>query len=141
KLKLGLEPSLEDIKLRVERYSASEGMELFLSYEDVKQDILIGFLRLRHPSEKAHRPEIREKQAMLVRELHVYGPMVPLSRRIKGGWQHRGYGERLLRRAEEISREEYDAKKILVTSGLGVKEYYFRRGYTRDGPYVSKKLD
>jgi len=141
KLKLGLEPNPEDIKLIVERYPASEGTELFLSYEDVKQDILIGFLKLRHPSEKAHRPEVREKKAILVRELHVYGPMIPLGMRVKGGWQHRGYGERLLRRAEEISREDYDAKKILVTSGLGVKEYYFRRGYIRDGPYVSKKLD
>ena len=78
---------------------------------------------------------------MLVRELHVYGPMIPLGMRIKGGWQHRGYGEQLLQRAEEISREDYDAEKILVTSGLGVKEYYFRRGYVKDGPYVSKKLD
>jgi len=140
KLKLGLEPNLEDIKLIVERYSASEGTELFLSYEDVKQDILIGFLRLRHPSEKAHRPEIRGKKAMLVRELHVYGPMIPLSARVKGGWQHRGYGERLLKNAERIAKEEYVAKKIVVTSGLGAKEYYFRRGYIRDGPYVSKNL-
>ncbi len=141
KLKLGLEPNPEDIKLMVERYSASEGTELFLSYEDEKQDILIGFLKLRYPSEKAHRPEIRGKEAMLVRELHVYGPMVPLSTRIKGGWQHHGYGERLLKNAERIAKEEYDAKKIIVTSGSGVKEYYFRRGYIRDGPYMSKKLD
>jgi len=141
KLKLGLEPNPEDIKPIVERYPASEGTELFLSYEDVKQDILIGFLRLRYPSDKAHRPEIREKRAMLVRELHVYGPMVPLSTRVKGGWQHRGYGERLLKNAESVAKEEYDAKRMVVTSGLGVKEYYFRRGYTRDGPYVSKKLD
>lgn len=141
KLKLGLEPNLEDVKLRVKRYPASEGMELFLSYEDTKRDILIGFLRLRHPSEKAHRPEIRDKRAMLVRELHVYGPMVPLSARVKGGWQHLGYGEMMLKSAERIAKEEYDAKKVVVTSGLGVKEYYFRRGYVEDGPYVSKSLD
>jgi elongator complex protein 3 len=140
RLELGLEPNVEDINLIVERYTASEGMEIFLSYEDVKRDILIGFLRLRYPSEKAHRPEIRGKQAMLVRELHVYGPMVPLGMRIKGGWQHLGYGEMLLKNAEIIAKEEYDAKKILVTSGLGVKEYYFKRGYKEDGPYVSKSL-
>jgi len=141
KLKLGLEPNPEDIKLMMDRYSASEGTEIFLSYEDVKHDILIGFLKLRYPSEKAHRPEIKGKQAMLVRELHVYGPMIPISTRIKGGWQHRGYGETLLKNAERIAKEEYDAQKIVVTSGLGVKEYYFRRSYTRDGPYMSKKLD
>jgi elongator complex protein 3 len=141
KLKFGLEPKPKYIKLIVERYPASEGKELFLSYEDVKQDILIGFLKLRYPSEKAHRSEIRGKKAMLVRELHVYGPMIPLSARIKGGWQHRGYGEMLLKNAERIAKEEYDAKKIVVTSGLGVKEYYFRRSYVRDGPYMSKKLD
>ncbi|MHA1470360.1 MAG: tRNA uridine(34) 5-carboxymethylaminomethyl modification radical SAM/GNAT enzyme Elp3, partial [Candidatus Asgardarchaeia archaeon] len=55
-------------------------------------------------------------------------------------WQHRGYGRKLLSNAERIAVEEYDAKKIVVISGIGVREYYFRFGYKRDGPYVSKLL-
>ncbi len=136
----GLEPSPEDIKLVVRRYGASGGEEVFISYEDVKRDILIGFLRLRMPSEKAHRPEIAGRGAMLVRELRVYGPMTPVGERSEDAWQHRGYGSLLLKNAERISVEEYDARKIVVTSGLGVREYYLRRGYFRDGPYVSKLL-
>ncbi len=140
KLKLGLEPKSEDIKLLIVRYPASEGEELFLSYEDIKQDILIAFLRLRYPSEKTYRPEIVEKHGMVVRELHVYGPMIPLNSRIKDGWQHRGYGKQLLRNAERIAKDKYDAKKLVIISGLGAKEYYFKQGYIRDGPYVSKTL-
>ncbi len=140
-LKYEKEPKLEDIKLLVERYQASDGEELFLSYEDVKQDILIGFLRLRCPSEDAYRPEITEKSSMLVRELHVYGPMNPLSKKIDDGWQHRGYGNKLLRNAEKISREEFNAKKIIVISGIGVRNYYLKKNYKIDGPYVSKILN
>jgi len=141
KLDRGLEPKIEDIKLLIERYTASEGDEIFLSYEDTKQDILIAFLRLRYPSEKAYRSEIIEKNGMLVRELHVYGPMNPLDSSIENGWQHKGYGKQLLQNAEKIAKEEYDAKKIVVISGIGVKNYYIKQGYKRDGPYVSKILN
>ena len=140
-LKLGLEPDIENIKLKTMKYEASEGIELFLSYEDIKNDILIGFLRLRIPSEKAHRPEINEMPSAIVRELHVYGPLVQLGKTPeRKEWQHRGYGKKLLREAERIAREEFDAKKILVTSGIGVREYYYSLGYRRDGAYVSKYL-
>lgn len=141
KLNQGLEPKVKDIKLLTERYKASEGEEIFLSYEDTKQDILIAFLRLRCPSEKVYRSEIIEKNCMIVRELHVYGPMNPLDAIIKNGWQHRGYGKQLLQNAERIAKEEYDAKKIVVISGVGVKKYYIKQGYSRDGPYVSKILN
>jgi elongator complex protein 3 len=140
KQKLGLEPKPENIEFVTEKYQASGGEELFLSYEDVEQHVLIGLLRLRYPSEKAHRPEIKGSRSMMIRELHVYGPVAPLHTKVEDGWQHRGYGKLLLKNAERIARDEYDAEKIVVTSGLGVKEYYFRQGYVRDGPYVSKTL-
>ena len=95
---------------------------------------------MRYPSEKTHRSEIVGKHVLLVRELHIYGPMVPIESTIEKGWQHCGYGKQLLQNAERIAKEEYDAKKIVVISGLGVKEYYFKQGYIRDGAYVSKNL-
>jgi len=135
-------PDLENIKLKRETYEASEGIEIFLSYEDVKKDILIGFLRLRIPSEKAHRPEIAEQPSAIVRELHVYGPQLMLGELPKdmGEWQHRGYGSKLLKAAEKIAKEEYDRRKIVIISGVGVREYYMKHGYKRDGPYVSKYI-
>jgi len=120
-------------------YDASKGKEIFLSFEDDKNDVLIGFLRLRLPSSGA-RPEITNKTA-LVRELHVYGPLVPIGRFDDAAYQHRGFGMRLLAEAERIAKEEFGKNKIVVTSGVGVREYYYKNGYKADGPYVSKSLD
>ncbi|ASJ01411.1 tRNA uridine(34) 5-carboxymethylaminomethyl modification radical SAM/GNAT enzyme Elp3 [Thermococcus gorgonarius] len=139
--KFGVEPEMEHIKLLREDYDAAGGREIFLSFEDVKNDILIGFLRLRIPSEKAHRKEINCCPSAIVRELHVYGPLVPIGEKPKYEWQHRGYGRELLSEAERIAREEFDVKKMLVISGVGVREYYRKFGYRKNGPYVAKRLD
>jgi len=138
----GLDPNPGDVKLVTERYRASEGDELFLSFEDVEQDILIGLLRLRCPSERAHRPEAKAARATLVRELHVYGPLVPVGDREvpTSSWQHHGYGAGLLAEAERISREEFDARKVIVLAGIGTRNYYRRFGYEREGPYMVKEL-
>ena len=122
-------------------YEASGGTELFLSYENPESDILVGYVRLRIPSENAHRIEIKGKQAGLIRELHVFGQTVPVGDRpgVKG-YQHKGYGSKLLQEAERIANEEYDCKKMIVISALGTKQYYAKFGYAHDGPYVSKTL-
>ncbi|MFX1485751.1 MAG: tRNA uridine(34) 5-carboxymethylaminomethyl modification radical SAM/GNAT enzyme Elp3 [Promethearchaeota archaeon] len=138
--KKGILPGLNDIKLSVEEYKSSGGIELFLSFDDVEQKILVGFLRLRIPSEKAHRPEIRATDSAIVRELHVYGPVVPVGEEPSDEWQHRGFGRRLLDLAERISNERFDSKKVVVTSGIGVREYYKRLGYHHEGAYMVKTL-
>lgn len=128
-----------DVKLLKEEYSASDGEEVFLSYEDPIKDVLFGFLRMRSPSDRAHRPEI-SNDCCIVRELHVYGQALQLGRRDKTSWQHRGYGAMLMHEAERIASEEFDAKKILVISAIGTREYYRKLGYTLDGPYMAKQL-
>jgi len=138
KISKGIYPREENIKIVRREYKGSKGIETFLSFEDTKQDILIGFLRLRIPW-KPFRKEIDEKTA-LVRELHVYGPMVEIGEKPNEEWQHRGYGHELLEEAEKISREDFDMKKILVTSGIGVREYYRKFSYSRIGAYMGKKL-
>ncbi len=135
-----IKPDPKNIRILTIREKASEGEEVFLSAEDPKNDILIGYLRLRIPSYKAHRSEILPGKTSIVRELHIYGPLVPVGRRMVKAWQHRGYGKILLTEAERTSREDYDLRKIVVMSGLGVKRYFGRFGYNHDGPYVSKVL-
>ncbi|MDD1775692.1 MAG: tRNA uridine(34) 5-carboxymethylaminomethyl modification radical SAM/GNAT enzyme Elp3 [Methanobacterium sp.] len=130
-------PELEYIKLQKEVYKAGRGEEIFISYEDIKNDILIGFLRLRIPSPNPHRPEVDDKTA-LIRELHVYGSMVPLGDRKEDLWQHQGYGVGLLDEAENTAAELYDRKKILINSGIGVRNYYKKIGYGKEGPYMAK---
>ncbi|MCD6491665.1 MAG: tRNA uridine(34) 5-carboxymethylaminomethyl modification radical SAM/GNAT enzyme Elp3 [Candidatus Njordarchaeia archaeon] len=137
--KEGKLPEERNIRLVTRKYKASGGEEIFLSFEDTKLDILIGFLRLRKPSDNAHRSEI-DSNTMLIRELHVYGIQVPIGERHLNGWQHRGYGLKLLHEAERIAEEDYDAKRIIIISGIGVREYYRRFGYRLLGPYMFKKL-
>jgi len=137
--KFGIRPKEENIKLVRREYEASEGKEIFLSFEDVKQDILISLLRLRIPSEKAHRKEINEMPSAIVREMHTYGKILAVGEK-GNGWQHKGYGKRLLAEAERIAKEEFDRKKIVVIAGVGVKQYFLNQGYFYDGPYVSKIL-
>jgi elongator complex protein 3 len=136
----GVKPNLENIKIASTTYNASEGKDVFISAEDKENDVLIGYLRLRIPSTKAHRPEITSVSSAIVRELHVYGPLVPVGKRSAGAWQHRGFGAELLAEAERVARMDYDLKKLLVISALGTKQYYMRFGYSRDGVYVSKKM-
>jgi elongator complex protein 3 len=130
----------EKIQILTTRYQASEGQEIFISAEDPENNVLIGYLRLRVPSAKAHRPEIAAVPSAIVRELHVYGPLVPVGKHLAGAWQHKGYGAILLGEAERVAREDYGSKKLLVISALGTKQYYMRFGYSRDGVYVSKML-
>jgi len=139
-LKDGVKPDPNNIQIVTSKERASEGEDILISIEDPINDVLIGYLRLRIPSEKAHRPEIPPGVTSIVRELHVYGPLVPVGKRMAKAWQHKGYGGILLSEAERISWEEYDRKKIVVTSALGTKQYYKRFGYDYDGPYVSKLL-
>ncbi|MCE5213396.1 MAG: tRNA uridine(34) 5-carboxymethylaminomethyl modification radical SAM/GNAT enzyme Elp3 [Methanobacterium sp.] len=136
---LGYKPDIYKIKLLKEEYQAAEGREIFISYEDVASNILIGFCRLRIPSDKAHRREIDNKTA-LIRELHVYGSMVQLGDRKDDLWQHQGYGEGLLGEAEKIASEYYDKNKLLVNSGIGARSYYSKFGYRKEGPYMAKLL-
>ncbi|MCI2415193.1 MAG: tRNA uridine(34) 5-carboxymethylaminomethyl modification radical SAM/GNAT enzyme Elp3 [Candidatus Aramenus sp.] len=130
----GLLPSNPTLKR--EEYEASGGTEFFLSFEDDK-GVLVGYLRLRLPG-FPHREEL--KGATVVRELHVYGPEVPVGAKDDFAFQHKGYGSRLLEEAERISREELGVKKIAVLSGIGAREYYRKKGYAKEGSYMVKYL-
>ncbi|OGM01620.1 hypothetical protein A3K72_01580 [Candidatus Woesearchaeota archaeon RBG_13_36_6] len=127
---------LKDVKIVEESYEASNGTEVFISAEDTKQDVLIGFCRLRIPY-KPFSKEITNRSAG-IRELHVYGSAVPLGE--KGIIQHRGFGKRLLQKAEEIAKERYDKNKMLIISGIGAREYYRKLGYEKQDVYMVKRL-
>lgn len=115
-------------------YEASKGKEIFLSFEN--RQSIAGFLRLRIPGH-SERKEIDDKTG-LVRELHVYGQEVPIKE--KGKVQHKGIGSSLLAQAESIASQEFERKKMVVISGVGVREYYRKRGYRLLGPYMAKKI-
>ncbi len=122
-------------ELKVKKYKASNGTEYFI-YIHQKNEI-IGFCRLRFPKGKL-RKEIT-KHSAIIRELHVYGKATGIKK--KGKVQHKGFGKQLMQKAEQICKEN-NKTKLLVISGIGVREYYIKKlGYKKDGPYVSKNLD
>jgi len=130
----GCEIDFSKVEIKRTDYSASNGQEVFLSAE--VGDVLLGFCRLRIPY-KPFRPEITPKSAG-IRELHVYGTAVPVGE--KGmAVQHKGLGKRLMLEAERIAKQEFKCDKMLVISGIGVREYYKKLGYKQDGVYMSKK--
>ncbi|OXU25820.1 elongator complex protein 3 isoform X1 [Nasonia vitripennis] len=128
-----------EVELIRRDYVANNGWETFLSYEDPLQDILVGLLRLRKCSNDTFRAELKEK-CSIVRELHVYGSVVPVNARDPTKFQHQGFGMLLMEEAERIAREEHGSKKIAVISGVGTRNYYRKMGYELDGPYMSKSL-
>ncbi len=136
----GSNPRIDDVKIQQIAYEASGGTEVFLSFEDPDQSLLVGYVRLRIPGDNSHRPEIKDKNAAIIRELHVFGQTVPVGTRSELAFQHKGYGSRLVFEAERVASEEYDRTKMVVISALGTKNYYSRFNYQHDGPYVSKSL-
>ncbi|EFJ27096.1 hypothetical protein SELMODRAFT_412723 [Selaginella moellendorffii] len=115
----------EEVELVRRDYCANKGWETFLAYEDTRQDILEGLLRMRKCGPNATCPELLGR-CSIVRELHVYGTV--------------GYGTLLMEEAERIARKEHRSVKLAVISGVGTRHYYRKLGYELEGPYMTKRL-
>ena len=132
------EYTLDDFELFNETYTACNGLEHFLSIEDENEESIAGFLRLRFPSKDHFRSEINDDTA-LVRELHVYGNMIKIGDKNPKIGQHTGFGEKLLKEAENISVDN-GKDSVAIISGIGSRNYYRKFGYEKVGPYMIKKL-
>ena len=119
--------------IKIIGYNASKGKEFFIAAEH--DDFILGFCRLRFPSRNL-RKEIA-KDSALIRELHVYGAASEVGEKNKEKTQHKGIGKALLKQAESIAKS-YKKKKIVIISGVGVREYYKKLGYRLEGPYMVK---
>ncbi len=120
-------------------YEASGGREIFLSFED-DNETLFALLRMRIQSKPVARLG-QTSDLALIRELHTFGPEVPLSEQKEEAAQHKGLGKALLREAERIASEEFHAQKMVVLSGTGAKEYYRTEfDYSSQGDYMVKNL-
>jgi elongator complex protein 3 len=107
-------------------YETYGGKEIFLSYED-EGETLFGCLRLRINSRLA-----------LVRELHIFGPELPLGERQDRAAQHKSLGENLLREAEKIAHEEFHISRLHILSGVGSRDYFHLLGYRQEDAYMVK---
>ncbi len=98
-----------------------------------KENVIYGFLRLRI-SENAGKITFSDlQQKGLIRELHVYGNVVPVysknsDQQLKS--QHYGFGKQLVANAERIVKQEApELNGMAVISGVGVRNYYRKLGY------------
>ena len=122
-------------------YDAADGREIFLSFED-ERNTLFGLLRLRIQSGPFPALySVEDGKSAVVRELHIFGPEVPLSGKANGAAQHKGLGKALFREAERIALEEFEVEQMIVLSGTGAKEYYRTVfDYSSKGDYMVKTL-
>jgi len=117
--------SIFNFQFSIIEYNASGGREFFIQSTNKQNNILYGFCRL------------RLSDAAIVRELHVYGELVPMGSKKKV--QHAGLGKKLMIEAEKIAKINKFAK-IAVIAGVGVRGYYRKLGYKLENSYMVKKL-
>jgi len=129
----------EDIKLDIQKYNASSGIEYFISFETEKY--LIGFVRLRlnngNENKETQQPILNG--CALIRELHVYSNLNDVGNNIDNSYQHKGYGKKLIEVAENIAIKEGYIKMAII-SGTGVRNYYRKIGYELIDTYMIKSL-
>ena len=140
--------SANDHQLRVQTYASSGGQEHFISITNQADTRIYGMLRLRLPADHATtaaaNPQAAYSHTMphligqaLIRELHVYGVHSGIGDTTTSGThcQHRGLGRQLVSKALELSRAAgYPA--VCVISGVGVRDYYRRQGFTDYHTYL-----
>jgi elongator complex protein 3 len=151
----------KNLKLNIIKYPASGGMEYFISFDSLDGKTLFGFCRLRLPISVSNQQDSLVgnnknwvasssliapsrnnnyyflNNSAIIRELHVYGELVPTGSKKKT--QHTGLGRRLLIEAEKIAKKN-KLKQIAVISGIGVREYYHKNKYGLFAGYMVKSL-
>ncbi|NDG26498.1 MAG: tRNA uridine(34) 5-carboxymethylaminomethyl modification radical SAM/GNAT enzyme Elp3 [Proteobacteria bacterium] len=134
---------IDEIKYETRKFTASGATEYFISTEVKRphRNLLLGFLRPRLGSalEDSVIPELKGNTA-IIRELHVYGRVKEVGNDdTHPATQHLGIGKKLLEIAENICRDN-EKSKIAIISGIGVRQYYQKRGYILEGTYMTKTL-
>lgn len=148
-------PLKPDAKLVIfrDQYRNAYGTEYFLSVEDEQRTTVVSFLRLRlpdanpvieEPKTKKMFEEVRHafpelQNGAFIRELHTYGQALKLSEGRSDAVQHQGWGKVLMAEAESIAKE-HGYTSLSVISGVGVREYYRKRGFELVGTYMKKAL-
>jgi len=139
----------EKVYLFRKDYKASEGKEIFLSFENKNRTKLFSFLRLRIPLKGHNRVTtvtkvcpilLVLKNAALIREIQTFGEVVPPHQIWWGAPQHRGFGKKLIKEAEKIVKKEFGLRKIAVISGVGVRDYFKKLGYRLKTTYMTKEI-
>ena len=147
---------INNVYYQIESYEGQHGDEYFISANvvnnDGEYDYLVGFCRMRLRNYNTVNVDYTKnhentnfinvlKDCALIREMHVYGQMVPsyLSKFEKSNSQHRGIGRKMLEIAEETAVNN-GFNKMAIISGVGVRGFYRKNGYVLEDNYMTKRL-
>jgi elongator complex protein 3 len=125
----------EMLNLRIDSYETDGTLEHFLGYETA-DGRLAGFLRLSFPDQNQPHPLPELAGKAMIREVHVYGPALPIGEESQGAAQHIGLGARLVAKAKEMAREA-GYGHLAVISAIGTRDYYARHGFAPEGLYMT----
>lgn len=127
-------------------YEASGGQEIFLQFVSEDKQKLFALLRLRINSPEAQaskneRLNLRVLQnSAIIREVHTYGKMTEIAKKDSKSPQHIGLGKKLIAEAENITKNEFNLKRIAIISGIGARAYYRKLGYRLRDSYMIKNI-
>jgi elongator complex protein 3 len=96
-------------------------------------------LRLSLPNAGVELPIPELAGHAMIREVHIYGPAVPIGDDSDGEAQHIGLGTQLVEKAKEMARAG-GYGRIAVISAIGTRNYYHKLGFERDGLYMTASL-
>jgi ELP3 family radical SAM enzyme/protein acetyltransferase len=146
---------IDEAVLIIRKYNGSDGDDYFLSFETPDEKVIFGFCRLRLTTSAGYIEDYDKKskesimvntipilnECAFIRELHVYGRVNRVNDNNRNGSdvQHRGFGRRLIQKAEEIALNA-GYTKMAIISGVGVREYYRKFGYQLEEAYMTKQL-
>ncbi len=119
-------------------YQASNGQEIFLSFESNDQEKLYSMLRLRITDNKNHFIKSLRNYA-LIRDVHTFGLQAQVDKKNKLSVQHKGLGKKLIKEAEKIAKKS-GKKGMAIISSVGTREYYKKLGYRLKNTYMIKKF-
>lgn len=146
---------INEAVLMVRKYNGSDGDDYFISFETPDEKVIFGFCRLRLTKSAGYVENYDKNtkesimintlpmlnESAFIRELHVYGRVNRVNDTSRNGSdvQHRGFGRKLIAKAEEIAQNA-NFTKMAIISGVGVREYYRKFGYELEGAYMTKKI-
>lgn len=150
------------LKVVTYEYENADGREYYISLEylknkenplvtvnDMYNSYTLGHVRVRIPNRHnaVMLPDIynsKHTKTAIVRELHIYGTNIGVSK-IKAqqysSGQHKGFGSFLMNMAEQVASLN-NCNYIVVISGVGVRGFYRKLGYTLTPTnyYMSKHI-
>ncbi|MGC9031636.1 MAG: elongator complex protein 3 [Minisyncoccia bacterium] len=129
----------EKLYLFREDYEASQGKEIFLSFENKERKRIYSFLRLRIVENSKPVFSVLKNSA-IVREIKTFGQLTPIGSK-KIAVQHRGLGKKLVKEAEKIAKKEFKKEKVAVIAGVGVRNYFRKLGYKLKETYMVKIIN